>query len=36
MDDGRIPKYLLYGVLEEGDRGRRHSLLRYKDVIKVV
>ena len=34
MDDGRIPKDLLYGELREGVRGTGRPLLRYKDVCK--
>ena len=34
MDDGRIPKDLLYGELEEGGRDKGRPLLRYKDVCK--
>ena len=34
MDDGRIPKDLLYGELEEGKRKTGRPLLRFKDVCK--
>jgi len=34
MDDGRIPKDLLYGQLATGDRGRGRPNLRFKDVCK--
>ena len=34
MDDGRIPKDLLYGELREGVRSTGRTLLRYKDVCK--
>ena len=32
MDDGRIPKYILYGELALGRRTTGHTHLRYKDV----
>ena len=32
MDDGRIPKYILYGELALGRRTTGHPRLRYKDV----
>ena len=32
MDDGRIPKYILYGELTLGRRTTDHPHLRYKDV----
>ena len=32
MDDGRIPKYILYGELTLGRRTTGHPRLRYKDV----
>ena len=32
MDDGRIPKYILYGELALGRRTTGHPHLRYKDV----
>ena len=32
MDDGRIPKYILYGELALGSRTTGHHHLRYKDV----
>ena len=35
MDDGRIPKDLLYGELREGVRGTRCPLLRHKDACKI-
>ncbi len=34
MQDGRIPKDLLYGELADGDRPRGRPQLRYKDVCK--
>ena len=34
MDDGRIPKDLLYGQLAEGSRSRGRPLLRFKDTCK--
>ena len=34
MDDGRIPKDLLYGELKEGERDQGRPLLRYRDVCK--
>ena len=34
MDDGRIPKDLLYGELATGSRPAGRPALRYKDVIK--
>lgn len=34
MDDGRIPKDLLYGELAEGARSRGRPSLRYKDTCK--
>ena len=34
MDDGRLPKDLLYGVLETGHRNLGRPVLRYKDVCK--
>ena len=34
MDDGRIPKDLLYGELKLGVRGKGRPQLRYKDVCK--
>ena len=34
MEDGRIPKDLLYGELEIGERARGRPLLRYRDVCK--
>ena len=34
MKDGRIPKDLLYGELEMGERARGRPLLRYRDVCK--
>ena len=34
MDDGRIPKDILYGQLVEGSRGRGRPLIRYRDVIR--
>ena len=34
MDDGRIPKDIMFGELKEGKRKRGRPKLRYKDVIK--
>ena len=34
MDDGRLPKDLLYGVLKSGHRDQGRPVLRYKDVCK--
>ena len=34
MDEGRIPKDILYGQFSEGKRGRGRPLLRYRDVIR--
>ena len=34
MDDGRIPKDLLYGELAKGNRPAGRPMLRYKDVCK--
>ena len=34
MDDGRIPKDILYGELASGRRSTDRSQLRYKDVVK--
>ncbi|XP_012941105.1 adenosine receptor A1 [Aplysia californica] len=34
MDDGRIPKDILYGELTAGHRGLGRPVLRYKDVCK--
>ena len=34
MDDGRLPKDLLYGVLESGHRDLGRPILRFKDVCK--
>ena len=34
MDDGRIPKDILYGELASGNRSRGRPQLRYKDVCK--
>ena len=34
MEDGRIPKVILYGELAVGKRPRGHRQLRYKDVCK--
>ena len=34
MEDGRIPKDLLYGELAEGERSRGRPLLRFRDVCK--
>ena len=35
MDDGRIPKYILYGELTLGRRTTGHPHLRYKDVCMI-
>ena len=32
MKDGRIPKYILYGVMETGSRATDQPLLRYSDL----
>lgn len=34
MDDGRIPKDILYGELSSGKRAIGHPQLRFKDVCK--
>ena len=34
MDDGRIPKDIMFGELKEGKRKRGRPKLRYKDVVK--
>ena len=34
MEDGRIPKYLLYGELATGERPTGRPQLRFKDVCK--
>ena len=34
MDDGRIPKDILYGELAEGSRARGRPKLRFKDICK--
>ena len=34
MDDGRIPKDLLYGELAKDERDRGRPILRYRDVCK--
>ena len=34
MDDGRIPKDIVFGELQIGKRSRGRPLLRYKDVCK--
>ena len=34
MEDGRIPKVILYGELAVGKRPRGRPQLRYKDVCK--
>ena len=34
MEDGRIPKYILYGELASGNRFVGRPQLRYKDVCK--
>ena len=34
MDDGRIPKNILYGQLSSGSRSRGLPKLRYKDIYK--
>ena len=35
VDDGRIPKYILYGELALGRRTTGHPHLRYKDVCVI-
>ena len=35
VDDGRIPKYILYGELALGRRTTGHPHLRYKDVCMI-
>lgn len=34
MEDGRVPKDILYGELSAGGRSTGHAQLRYKDVCK--
>ena len=34
VDDGRIPKGIMFGKLKEGKRKRGRPKLRYKDVVK--
>lgn len=34
MDPGRLPRQILYGVLQEGARRTGRPLLRFKDVCK--
>ena len=34
MQDGRIPKYVMFGQLKEGKRKRCRPKLRYTDVVK--
>ena len=34
MQDGRIPKDVMFGQLKEGKRRRGRPKLRYKDVVK--
>jgi len=34
MDDGRIPKDIMFGELKEGKRKCGHPKLRYKDEVK--
>lgn len=34
MDDGRIPKDILYGELRTGKLSTGHPQLRFKDVVK--
>ena len=34
MEDGQIPKDILYGELTSGQRSTGHPQLRYKDVCK--
>ena len=34
MDEGRIPKDILYGLISEGKRRRGRPLLHYRDVIR--
>jgi hypothetical protein len=34
MEDGRIPRYLVLGVLHIGSKSRGRPLIRYRDVCK--